>query len=363
MTIRGLSTQFQTLLSGPDAWSPDRLRNERHEVITLDAHAAGEPLRIILKGWPSFRAKSILGCRREAISEHERYRRALMWEPRGHRDMYGALLIPPEKEDGDVGILFMHNEGYSTMCGHGIIAAMTALGEAGFLNWTGDIAIVRFDTPAGRVLARARRDQTRTVASVTFQNVPSFACLIGHELALPGMGHVAIDLAFGGAFYVIVPAAAVNVSLSGTPLPELVALCGRIKQAAASSIEIKHPEDDDLSFLYGVILTDVPEDATHHSRNLCVFANGEVDRSPTGTGVSARLAAMHARGEIGPGEVLKIESILGADSCFEVAFHDRVELGGVPAILPRVTGTGHLTGMHRFWLSDDDPIGAGFDLD
>jgi trans-L-3-hydroxyproline dehydratase len=274
--------------------------------------------------------------------------------------MYGCVLTPPVTPDAHLGVLFMHNEGYSTMCGHGVIALVTALIETGALPTTGAQTAVNLDTPAGLVRATAHCDAQGHIERVSFLNVPSFLYAREVELHVPNYGRVVVDVAFGGAFYAFVPASRVGLRVIPEQVTQLVVAGEAIKQAVNKAMTIKHPLEDDLGFLYGAILTDAPEDSTHHSRNICVFANAEVDRSPTGTGVSARLALHHAKGELSDGETITIESILGKDSVFAGRIVEHTRVGSYPAIVPAVSGMAHITGRHEFIISPRDVLGQGF---
>lgn len=329
------------------AWK-DRFRRIR----TIDAHTAGEPLRLVVEGAPPLEGRTILEKRAFMKRHHDGFRTALMFEPRGHADMYGAILTEPATEDGDYGVLFLHNEGYSTMCGHGIIALATILFETGMHTPQGEETIIRFDTPAGRVSATARFAHGR-VESVSFLNVPSFA--YSHGLRVGG-GH--FDVAFGGAFYAIGEAAALGLRLDPPGSGELIRKGREIKLELAAANLLNHSSASDLGFLYGVIFTGPPENPSHHSRNVCVFADGEVDRSPTGTGVSARAALHFASREIGLFEPIVIESILGTSFTVEVV--EEVKFGEHDAIIPKVTGSAFLTGEHEFLIAPEDPLAEGF---
>ena len=326
---------------------------------SIDAHAAGEPLRIITSGWPDIPGDTILHKRQYAIEHHDHLRRALRWEPRGHADMYGCILTPPTTKDGDVGVLFLHNEGFSTMCGHGIIGLVTVGLEAGLIAapaTPGSGSVVRIDTPAGRVTARARIEAGR-VRSVSFRNVPSFLLKRDLRIEAPDLGDVTCDIAFGGAFYAYVNADDVGLDLVPANYAKIIDAGMRIKRAIMQSYEIVHPEGEaDLNFLYGTIFAH-RMDGPVHSRNVCIFAEGEVDRSPTGTGVSGRAAIHHARGELAVGETITIESLIGTR--FDVRIADLTEVGGLPAIIPEVTGSAFITGRHEFLIDPDDPLREG----
>jgi trans-L-3-hydroxyproline dehydratase len=334
----------------PDGWG---------RIKTVDAHTAGEPLRVLVSGYPDLPGDSILEKRRAAWKNHDALRTALMWEPRGHADMYGCVIVPPEHEDSDFGVLFLHNEGYSTMCGHGIIAVVTVVLETGILPAAEPETTVRIDTPAGRVTARARVEGSR-VRGVAFENVPSFVLLTDQTVQVPGLGAVRCDIAYGGAFYAFVQADEVGVTLGPESHQALIDKGMAIKRAVTENIPVQHPSEPDLGFLYGTIFVGVPLSEGVHSRNVCVFAEGEVDRSPTGTGVSARAALHRARGELRPGEDMVVESIIG--SRFTVRVLEDTKFGPYDAVVPEVDGSAFLTGRHEFLLAPDDPLREGFVL-
>src|SRR6266568_3810061 len=329
-------------------------------ITTIDAHAAGEPLRVITSGLPALPGTTMLE-RRRYLQEHlDHVRRALMWEPRGHRDMYGCVVTPAVTPEADLGVLFMHNEGYSTMCGHGVIALVTTLLKTGALPVLGQHTPVNLDTPAGLVRATAHLDSRGQVEGVSFLNVPSFLYARDIELEIPAYGQLTVDVAFGGAFYVILPSEQVHLRVTPERTQELVKAGEAIKKAINAHMPTVHPIEEDLSFIYGTIFTDRPEDPKHHSRNICIFADGEVDRSPTGTGVSARLALHHAKGEIADGQQIAVESILGSPSVFSGCVVERSRVGSFEAIVPEVSGTAYITGRHEFIIDPRDRLGQGF---
>ena len=292
-----------------------------------------------------------------------------MLEPRGHADMYGCWLTEPVTDDGDVGVLFLHNEGWSTMCGHGIIGLVKVGLEYGLFS-TRETDVVRVDTPAGRVLAKALRGADGRVESVSFRNVPSFVLEADCNVTLPGGERtIRCDLAFGGAFYAYVDANDLDLSLTPTNQSQLVDVGKRIKAAVQSQCAIRHPESpdqgSDLDFLYGVIFTGPAKDPNHDLRNVCVFADGEVDRSPTGTGVSGRMAIEVARGRATVGAdspTLQIESILG--TTFDVRAVDATNVGTGSqmrsAVVPEVSGRAWVTGVNELLIDPTDTVGNGF---
>ena len=331
------------------------------DLATIDAHTAGEPLRVVTSGYPELPGETMLAKRRHAREHTDHVRRLLMLEPRGHADMYGAVPTEPVTPDGHVGVLFMHNEGWSTMCGHGIVALVKVGLEEGL--FASDSGTVRIDTPAGRVTAYAELEGD-TVERVRFENVPSFVLHRDAALEVDGLGTLRVDLAFGGAFYVYVDAHDVELAIAPETCRRAIELGTAVKRAAAEQLELRHPggpengdDSGDLVFLYGTIFVE-PGSGAAHSRNVCVFADGEVDRSPTGTGVSGRAAIHHARGELALGEWITIESLIGTS--FDVRAARETTVGPLAAVVPEVAGRAWVTGRHRFTADPSDPLLGGF---
>ena len=337
---------------------------------TVEAHAAGEPLRVILSGFPQPPGETVLERRRWTRTHADALRTALMWEPRGHADMYGCLLMPPATPDADFAVLFLHNEGFSTMCGHGIIAVTTVVLETGLFPVVRPITELRIDAPAGRIVARAQvtdrpsgsgqgtRDPGVRVERVAFTNVPSFVIALDETIAVPGLGHIRYDLAFGGAFYAYVDVRDVGLACVPQHTAALIDAGMRIKRAITAMRPVTHPVDEDLGFLYGTIFIGPAESAGAHSRNVCIFAEGEVDRSPTGTGVSGRVAVHHARGEIRTGQPIEIESILGTR--FTGTVLGTTTCGPYAAVVPEVSGSAWITGTAEHRIDPEDPLRHGF---
>jgi trans-L-3-hydroxyproline dehydratase len=329
------------------------------KITTIDAHTAGEPFRVITGGLPDLPGDTILARRRYMKDNLDHLRTALMWEPRGHADMYGCIVTPPVTTEADFGILFLHNAGYSTMCGHGIIGIVKVALETGFIQKTSPETTICIDSPAGLVTAHARVADDE-IQSIYFENVPSFVLALNEVIDVPGIGQVTYDIAFGGAFYAYVQAASIGLNCSPKDFPDLVQKGMAIKRAIMETREIPHPFEADLSFLYGTIFVGPPGTEGHHSRNVCIFAEGEVDRSPTGTGVSGRLAIHHARRQIDLNQSITIESILG--TTFSGRIVQETTFGPYAAIIPRIEGNAHITGLHEFLIDPADPQKEGFIL-
>jgi trans-L-3-hydroxyproline dehydratase len=327
------------------------------KVRTVDMHTGGEPLRIITGGLPELPGKTILEKRRYFKEQLDHIRTGLMWEPRGHADMYGVVITEPNDDGADFGAIFLHNKGYSTMCGHATLALARYATENGLVNRSGDQVEMKIDVPAGRLKATAVYDNEKYTGSI-FINVPSFVFLKDDMIDIPGLGKVRLDIAYGGAFYAFVEVE--NFGLDIIPANSRIFsdLGWRIKQAVAEQYPVKHPFEKDLSFLYGVIFTGPAEMPSHHSRNVCIFADGQVDRSATGSGVSARAALLHASNGLNAGKRITIESILGTTMNVELA--GTTTFGPYEAVVPKVSGKAWYTGKQEFIFEENDPLRGGF---
>lgn len=336
--------------------------NRSGQVIsTIEMHTGGEPLRVIMDGYPQLEGESVLERRAFLRNHHDALRRLLMFEPRGHADMYGCVLVPPNDPTADVGVIFLHNEGYSTMCGHAIIAISTLIWSMGWKTPNRDAENkLEIDAPCGRITSYTEINEG-IIQSVRFHCVPSFVIDLDQTVVVPEIGPVQYDLAYGGAFYAYVDLRKQGLGFSITPnhYQEIISKGKAIKQAVISQHSgIIHPYEPELSFLYGTIFIDDPHTRRHHSRNVCVFADGEVDRCPTGSGVSGRMAIHHARGEIQIGESIQIESII--DTCFLGRVIKPINYAGHPAVVPEVTGNAYIIGQNRFVIDPNDPLKSGF---
>lgn len=281
-----------------------------------------------------------------------------MFEPRGHADQYGALLVEPDLPGADLAVLFMHNEGYSTMCGHAIIALGRFAVDQGLVTHDGDRATVNIECPCGMVRAEVSIRDGKA-ADVSFESVPSFLFARGQVLTLASWGEVNFDIAYGGAFYALADASQFDLEFGRDPVPAFVEAADQLTRAAQAAIPLSHPDAEDLAFLYGSILTDGSDAFSDQpTRNICVFADRQVDRSPTGSGVTARLAAMHARGQISTGQRRTFESIIGSRFAGFVA--SETSCGPHPAITALVSGRAYYSGKAEFIVEDDDPLAAGF---
>jgi len=332
------------------------------QIKTIDMHTGGEPLRVIIDGFPELKGNSVLERRRYCKENHDELRTALMFEPRGHADMYGCILVPPNDEEGDFGILFLHNEGYSTMCGHAIIAISTLAVEMKWIEGKEGDNILKIDAPCGRITSFTNVKDGK-VTGVRFHCVPSFVVGLDRSAEVKGLGKITYDLAYGGAFYAYVDMAKndLDFNLSPAYYQKLISAGMAIKrEVMKDDKEIKHPFEEDLGFLYGTIFIGDSDKPEVDSKNVCVFAEGEVDRCPTGSGVSGRMAIHYARNEIGLGETMTIESITA--SVFKGSVISEADYGAYRAVIPQVEGTANITGMHTFCIDPDEPMKNGFIL-
>lgn len=333
------------------------------QIKTIDMHTGGEPLRVIVSGFPELKGNTVLEYRRDIKENYDYLRTALMFEPRGHADMYGCILLPPNDEDADFGILFMHNEGYSSMCGHAIIAISTLAAKMNWINVKEGENELKIDAPCGRIISYVNILKGE-VTGVRFHCVPSFVVSLDRIVNVPGIGNVMYDLAYGGAFYAYIDLRKnthLNFGLTEENYKAIIQAGVDIKHAVMSQDkDIQHPFEEDLSFLYGTIFIDEPIDIGNHSRNVCVFADGEVDRSPTGSGVSGRIAIEKARNAIDTNEFITIESITG--STFIGSLVKEEKFGPFKAVIPQVEGTAFVTGINTFLIDPKDPMKNGFIL-
>ena len=329
------------------------------EISVTDYHTAGEPFRIVTSGFPEIVGASVPERRSFALGspEVDAVRQLLVNEPRGHADMYGGFVVPGNDEGADFGVLFWHKDGYSTACGHGTIALGTWAVSSGLVDAVadGDTEVV-IDVPSGRVVARVTCSGG-VVEHVAFRNVPSYVVTRAASVSTR-LGVVSADISFGGAFYASVAASSVGLAVVPADYAELIAIGREIKWALNDTPWASHPSDSRLDGIYGTILYDdlgAGADGPHQ-RNVTIFADGEVDRSPCGSGTSARLALLADSGELGVGQVLRHDSIVGT------TFFGRVISTEADGVITEVQGNAYRTGTATFTLDPRDPVGTGFTL-
>lgn len=323
---------------------------------TIDAHTGGEPLRIITGGVPPLKGETILE-RRAYFREHlDHIRKVLMYEPRGHHGMYGCVITPPVSSDADFGVLFMHNEGFSTMCGHGIIAVVTVAIETGYLQVKEENPRIVIDSPAGKIIAYAQCQGTE-VKTVSFENVPSFVFAQDVPVTLAG-AEFQVDIAFGGAFYAVVQAKDLGVKVEIDQLPALQKWGRAIKEQIEAKMLVQHPLEPELQGVYGVIISDEPKKTNSHLRNVTIFADEQIDRSPCGTGTAARIATLYQRGQLQIEQSFVHEGIVGSQFVGQII--ETTKVAGFDAVIPKIEGKAFITGLHQFVVDPTDPLVDGF---
>jgi proline racemase len=329
-------------------------------VSVVDYHTAGEPFRIVTGGVPELEGGTVLDRRSFASSRLDDVRQLLVNEPRGHADMYGCFITSPDDEQGDLGVVFFHKDGYSTACGHGTIAVVTWAIESGLIEGEGPQRRVVVDVPSGRLETMATVDDGR-VRSVAFTNVPSYVS--GYQIPVQlSQGVVGVDVAYGGAYYAAVAAVDLDTSVAPRNVPRFIAIGREIKQVLEHSPVVAHPYEPRLSGLYGTVFYEhVAGDASGlHQRNVTIFADGEVDRSPCGSGTSARLALLDSSAALQRGAILTHESVIG--TTFTGSVIGDAQVAGVHGVVTQVRGSAFRTGSAVFTLDPEDPIGLGFQL-
>lgn len=333
---------------------------------TIDMHTGGEPTRIVVEGWPTLASPTLMGKRREVRESHDHLRKALMLEPRGHAGMYGAILVEPDDPEADLAVLFMHNDGYSTMCGHATLALARWAVDTGRVAPVEPVTVVRLQCPCGLVTAHVEVRDGRA-GRARFESVPAFAFALDAIVPTRTWGPLTVDIGYGGAFYAIADVGTIGLDVRTSPLRHLVDAGEEIAEAARANIRLEHPDDAELAFIYGAILTDGgvgalgPGGWPDPSRNVCVFAGRQVDRSPTGSGVTARLAVQVARRQSAVGDVCVYESVTGAR--FEGRVLRDTKAGRHRAVVVEVAGEAYYTGESVFRFEADDPLKWGFSLE
>ncbi|HGL6467198.1 TPA: proline racemase [Clostridioides difficile] len=325
----------------------------------IDSHTAGEATRIVVGGIPNIKGNS-MPEKKEYLEENLDYlRTAIMLEPRGHNDMFGSVMTQPCCPDADFGIIFMDGGGYLNMCGHGTIGAMTAAIETGVVPAVEPVTHVVMEAPAGII----RGDVTvidGKAKEVSFLNVPAFLYKEGVEVDLPGVGTVKFDISFGGSFFAIIHASQLGLKIEPQNAGKLTELAMKLRDIINEKIEIQHPT---LAHIKTVDLVEIYDEPTHPEatyKNVVIFGQGQVDRSPCGTGTSAKLATLHAKGELKVGEKFVYESILG--TLFKGEIVEETKVADFNAVVPKITGSAYITGFNHFVIDEEDPLKHGFIL-
>jgi proline racemase len=328
----------------------------RHVFHAVDSHTEGMPTRVITSGLAPIPGATMSERRRHFIEHLDHIRRLLMYEPRGHGAMSGAILQPPTRPDADHGVLFIEVSGCLPMCGHGAIGVATVLAETGMVEVTEPVTTIRLDTPAGLVVTEVAV-AGGAARSVTIRNVPSFVYAVDQSVEVAGLGPVRYDMAYGGNFYAILPIESVGLPFDRSRKQEILDTGLAIMDAINEQARPKHPETPGIAGCHHVQFL-APGSGARHSRHAMAIHPGWFDRSPCGTGTSARLAQLHARGEIKPGDEFVNESFIGTRFTGRIAAETTV--AGRPAVIPAITGRAWVTGTAQYLLDPDDPFPDGF---
>ncbi|MGY3765500.1 proline racemase family protein [Vagococcus vulneris] len=331
-------------------------------MVAIDTHTAGEAARLVIGGVTKFPGKTMAEKKELLATKRDYLRTEIMHEPRGHNEMFGAFICEPVHDEADYGIIFMDAGGYLNMCGHNTIAAMTAAVETGWVDvepGQREVA-VKQDTPAGLVNGVVKLREDFCVESVAFENVESFLYKEGVKIQVPDFGEVTVDISFGGSFFALVPAADLGIAIEPENATKLSEIGIKIRDAVNEQIEIQHPTLEHIKTVDLVEIYGPAKNPKATYQNVVIFGDGQVDRSPCGTGTSAKLATLYAKGQMNVGDTFVYESILGTMFGGEIV--KETEVGGYKAIIPRISGSAYINGFNTFLIDPTDPLKDGFVL-
>ena len=334
---------------------------KRNTFFCLDGHTCGNPVRMVAGGGPLLHGATMSARRQDFIERFDWIRTALMYEPRGHDVMSGSILYPPCREDCDLGVIYIEVSGCLPMCGHGTIGTVTMALEQG-LATPAEEGVLRLDTPAGLVTAHYRRDPVRNdlIDQVRLTNVPSFLAASEVRVDCPELGELVVDIAYGGNFYAIIDPQTNYSGLESLTAGDIQRLSPVIRARLNDGLEIVHPEDPTIHGVSHIQWTGLPKDPKAHGRNAVLYGAKAIDRSPCGTGTSARMAQLAAKGKLAIGDDFVHESIIG--SLFEGRVEKAADVQGTPAIVPSVAGWARLTGLNTIFVDERDPYAHGFQV-
>lgn len=334
---------------------------KQHRLSVIDSHTAGEPTRIITDGFPEVVGETMKERMEFLRNEMDWVRQSMMREPRGHRDMFGGILLPPLDPSADAAVIYMDGGRYYNMCGHASIGIAAMMVETGRVPSKQGSNIVRLETPAGIVEGSVEVDQQGEVTSVSLIDVPSFAWSINQPISIPGYGSVTVDIGFGGNFFVIVEAGALGVkSIGPENTSELINTGIAIRQAANEQISVRHPLLPHIDTIDICMITAPPSGDHSDARNIVILGDAQADRSPCGTGTCARMAVMYEKGLLGIGELFRHESSI--QSVFNGRILHETDVGNISAIVPEISCRPFITGYHNFVIHPEDPFAKGFVL-
>lgn len=328
-------------------------------LMAIDSHTMGEPTRIVVGGVPHVPGKTMADKRAYLEEKMDHIRTSIMHEPRGHRDMFGSILTSPINDDADFGIVFMDGGGYLNMCGHGSIGAVTVAIETGMVPAVEPETNVTFDAPAGLIKARAAVEKG-VVKSVTIRNVPAFLYKENVTVDVPGLGNIKLDISFGGSFFALVDVKELGLKVCPQNVDQLIKAGMAIMKAANEQIHIEHPELKHIKTIDLVEIYDQPTHPEAHYKNVVIFGDGQADRSPCGTGTSAKMAALYAKRKLALNQEFVYESIIG--TLFRGRLVETAQVGEFAAVVPEITGSAYITGFNQFVIDPNDPVKHGFTL-
>ncbi|RWN63758.1 4-hydroxyproline epimerase [Mesorhizobium sp.] len=328
----------------------------RHSFFCIDGHTCGNPVRLVAGGGPLLNGATMMERRAHFLAEYDWIRTGLMFEPRGHDLMSGSILYPPTRPDCDIAILFIETSGCLPMCGHGTIGTVTMAIEHGLVK-PKTPGLLRLDTPAGLVTAEYRQVGDY-VEEVRITNVPSFLHAEGLTVECPQLGEISVDVAYGGNFYAIVEPQKTYRDMADHSAGDLIAWSPVVRQRLNEKYAFVHPENPGIERLSHILWTGAPTDSQADARNAVFYGDKAIDRSPCGTGTSARMAQLHAKGKLGTGDEFVHESIIG--SLFKGRVEKEVTVAGKPAIIPSIGGWARMTGLNTIFIDDRDPFAHGF---
>ena len=325
----------------------------------IDSHTMGEPTRIVVGGVPNIKGKTMAEKKQYLVDNLDHIRTSIMLEPRGHENMFGSVLTQPCDDSADFGIIFMDAGGYLNMCGHGSIGAVTVAIETGMVEPKEPVTTVIMDTPAGVITAKATVGDSK-VESVSIVNVPAFLYKRDIELNVPEVGTIKIDVSFGGSFFALVKASDLGMLVEPKNAAKLSDVGMKILKVVNEQVRVVHPTLPHIKTIDLVEIYDKPTHPEANYKNVVVFGQGQVDRSPCGTGTSAKIATLFAKGELKEGELFVYESILG--TLFKGKILGTTKVGDIEAIIPEITGSAYITGFNTLLIDDSDPVKHGFTL-
>lgn len=329
------------------------------EFLTVDSHTMGEPTRVVLDGFPELEGESMMERKKFLETHYDNYRTALMLEPRGHKDMFGAIVTKPIHQEADLGVIFMDSGGYLNMCGHGSIGTATIAVETGLVKVVEPYTHVVLDAPAGIIRTHVKVENHRAI-EVSIENVPAFLYKEDLMIEVEGYGEVQVDISFGGSFFALVDAESLGCEIKVEYLPYFKDLAMKLMKKINETMEIQHPYLDittvDLVEFYGKA-----DNSMAHKKNVVIFGDAQADRSPCGTGTSAKIAALYAKGKLSLGETFVYESITG--SLFRGEAIEETTVGKYKAVVPKITGSAYITGINKVIIDQEDPLKYGFRME